>query len=175
MNDLVFLQELAAVLVGDAYAALRDSLRVVPDPAHPPDPPNPPQIFAAQAAANTERPILVLSAPAAFTTYGPRRIGNVSFELRGRTGDETAAGEHQARFVLLWAAFFGVQGADDAATKANAVTAKAALIAALGDRGKITLVDYGLPNESALLADVDGDDLRTVLQLRTAWAFTPPV
>lgn len=173
MNDLILVQELASILAGDGYATLRDAMRPAtnPDGSESADP-LPPNIFPAQAAANTSRPILVISGE--YNNYGTNRMGTVNFELRGRIGDE-ATGGHQSRFELLWAALFGALGADAGATRANQTAAKLALKMALAGRGAVTVNDYGPAPANAVNADVDGEDLRTVLQVRVAWAFLPSI
>jgi hypothetical protein len=165
MNDLLFAQELAAVLASDDYAGLRDLFRPSPEVA--------PQIYAAQAAADLTRPTLTISGD--FEAYGfARRKGSLAVEIRGRAGDETADDKHQVRFATLYAVLLGELGADAATTLANRNAAKAALKAALAARGKVELADYGCAS-NAIDATADGDDLRTVLNLRVAWAFLPPV
>ena len=126
MNDVLFAQELAAVLAGSGYSAL---VALVPN------------ILPVQAAEVTARPTIGISGE--YQPYLQRRKGMVTLELRSRIGDETEAGEHQARFVALWAALFGAQGADEAATRAALAAAKAALQSAAADRGNVVLIEYG--------------------------------
>lgn len=169
MNDTLFPLELAAVLSADPYSALAALFT----PAPTDDIPAPvPSIFGQQAAAVATRPTLTISG--VFDEYGTRRIGTLMLEVRSRLGDETTDREHQTRFLLLMTSLLGAQGADFATTQANQAAAKVALKAALAARGKVTVVDYG-PAQNAIEATVDGDDLRTVLSLRMAFAFTPPV
>lgn len=162
MNDQLFAVELAAVLASNSYSTLR-GLFV---PAAGGDP----QIHAGLAAADVKRPTLTISG--LWQPFLHRRNGEVNLEIRSRIGDETNDREHHSRFLALWAALLGAQGATPEATRQNLANAKVALKAALQLRGKIELIQYG-PHRNAVTADVDGDDLRTTITLQAVWAFLP--
>lgn len=108
-------------------------------------------VAAAQAGVNVERPSLTISG--SYEAFGSViRKGTVDLELRSRF-DEQA--EHRTRFSALWAALM----ADGAA---------ASLITRISGREAVELLSYG---RNKVEADVDGEDLRTLLTLNVAWRF----
>lgn len=154
MNDLLFAQELAAVL-----ATYEDLAPVAA------------QIHAAQSGSILARPTLTLSGT--WTHYVHRRVGTLQLELRSRVGDETA-GAHQSLFEALFVALFGEQGSTRAVTFANQEAAKVALKSALSTRGKVAISDYGT-TPSPIEETTEGEDLVTTLSVGVAWEFLPQV
>jgi hypothetical protein len=104
------------------------------------------------------------------------RKGTLTLTVRSAPGDEgqgAAPNTHEDRFNLLYTKFCGAPDSDRTVAKANAASAKAAVIAFLNTRGHVELKDYG-PALQAVSGDVDSGHLRTALSLRVAFRFTVP-
>lgn len=159
MNDTRLAQELAAVLAADAeFAALFTAAPATEGEAAAVN------IYGAQSGfIVTARPSVI--AAGEYEPFGVRRKGNLTLEVRSRIGQ---AGNHPALFDALWNKLLGAPGADTAETLANRTAAKAAIKSALAAAGNVAVMDYG-PASDAILADAEGDDLRTILTLRVVW------
>ena len=161
MDDLILSRAFAKMLKSQPYAAFRDLITTITPPG---------VIASAQDAATLQRPTLAIHGQ--FQNYGPaRRVGDLMLELRSRVGDERDDKPHAARFNALWTALFGADSTDPHTQQDNLATAKAALKAALAalSSGAVSLADYG-PAEKAVEQTFDGEDLRTTITLRVAWA-----
>jgi hypothetical protein len=156
MNDTTFARQLATALAADNELA---AAFVSPDSADV-------NIVGEQSAAIlTARPSITISGE--YEPFGSRRKGTVSLELLGRLADSDG---HAERFDALWEKLFGAQGATPEITRSNAAAAKAALKTTLAGMAVVELIEYG-PASDAIDAGAEGDDLRTVLNLRVAWRF----
>jgi hypothetical protein len=154
MNDTLLALKLAAVL------ALNESLVAL----FSTDEPEPvPHIFGQQSGEITARPSLTIFGE--YEPYPRFRKGDLHCEIKSRMAD---APQHDARVIGLLEVLFGEEDPDDAvATAASLAAAKSALKAALAADG-VRLVDYGFAPEG-IQADAEGDDLRTIINLRVAW------
>ena len=135
-----------------------------------------PQIHAGNSGDITVRPSLTLHGE--YDNYGIMRKGILRFELLSRMADEqpspapiTPGPTHQSRFEALWQKLFGAVSTNPTVTASNFVAAKSALLTAINAVGGINLINYG-PAKNTVESNIDGDDLRTHLQLSVAFAFT---
>ncbi|MEQ1862324.1 MAG: hypothetical protein ABMA13_20590 [Chthoniobacteraceae bacterium] len=156
LNDRLLIDELAAILRLDSRVAALI-----------------PHLHVAGSGEVTARPSLVLAG--SFKTYRvTHRMGVVVFTLRSRVCDEEAAAVnvvgHQAQFDALHEKLLGGKGVTTAATLAAREAAKAALKLELLNRGKVSLIDYGLAPEGVRQLDAT-EDLRSTLSLAVCWAF----
>lgn len=161
MKDILLAQQLAALFNNADFASL--NVLFGNDGSKPAD------IYATQAAEIIKRPSLLIHGE--YEPYLDRRKGTLSFEVRSRIGDESA-GQHQARFEQLYVSLLGARGANNALTLANRATAKQYVKDLLAPGGLVAIIDYG-PARDAIVADSEGDDLRTVLTLNVVWRFLP--
>jgi hypothetical protein len=154
-DDHLFLHELVAVLRADGAVA-----PLFADPA------GEPQIYATQAAAQIARPTLTLTGD--WVPYRNGRMGQFTLEIRSRVGDERDQ-EHRRRVDAVLAVFLGLPGESMTAAVANRNAARNSLRAALSSRGRVEILDYGMPR-GPVAGTVDSD-LRTVARIRCAWRF----
>lgn len=163
MNDALLAQELAAAFLLDAamsalFTAPGSEANAAPVV----------NIYGQQSGFIQTRPVLSIFGE--YQTYGPRRMGTVSFEVRSNMG---AAGNHAAAFEAVFAKLFGAVGADNAATRASLAAARAAVIAAVSAAGNVEIISYGPAPGDTVVADGENSDLRTVLAARVVWKFIP--
>lgn len=165
MNDALLAQELAAAFILDAPLA---ALFTAPssEPAAAPVV----NIYGQQSGFIQTRPVLSIFGE--YQSYGPRRMGTVSFEVRSNMGE---AGNHAAAFGAVFEKLFGEVGADDAATRANLAAARAAVIAAVGARSSAEIIAFGPAPGDTVIADGENGDLRTVITARVVWRFKAEV
>lgn len=162
MNDALLAQELAAALILDApLAALFTA------PSSEADAAPVVNIYGQQSGFIQTRPVLSIFGE--YTSYGPRRMGTVSFEVRSNMGD---AGNHAAAFEAVFAKLFGAVGADNAATRANLAAAVTVLVAAVSAAGNVEIIAFGPAPGDTVVADGENTDLRTVISARVVWKFT---
>ena len=159
MND-----QLLAVAIAAVFNADSDLLIQIPN------------IHAANSGDITTRPSLTIHGE--YDNYGTSRKGVLTFELLSRMADEqpdpapvTPGPNHQTRFEALWEKLFGAVGSSPSVTASNRAAAKAALLTAVNAVGGVTLAAYG-PAKNTVEANVDGDDLRTHIQIAVAFRFT---